>query len=222
MILKLFIITGLIVLVIAIYILVVFKNLSSISTGSRIPKQDKITTALLVMDIQEGITGKKSKDKRYQVLSDHLITKANEIIKKANDANIPVIYVRFETTNWIMNILGSGILAKGSPGIEIDKRIKIVSDYVITRNKMDAFTSAKLEPLLKDLNINCLDFIGLDAAYCIDRTAKAAINRGFSARVIEDAVISSNSKQLSKSLKSYPSAGIRLIRASEWQEMITK
>jgi nicotinamidase/pyrazinamidase len=219
MVCKLLISIGLVVFVTAVYLLVVFKNISSVSIGSRIPERDQISTALMVMDIQEGITGKKSKHKRYQAQSDHLIDKANKIIKKANEANIPVIYIRFETTNWIMNLLGRGILAKNSPGIEIDKRVEIVSDHIITRDKMDAFTSVELESLLKVLNINCLDFIGLDAAYCIDRTAKAAINRGFKARVIKDAVISSNFKQLSKTLKAYPSAGIHLISASEWQGM---
>jgi nicotinamidase-related amidase len=60
----------------------------------------------------------------------------------------------------------------------------------------------------------------VDAAYCIDRTAKAAINRGFTTRVIKDAVISSTPKQLSKALNAHPLAGIQLILASQWQSMI--
>jgi len=219
MVFKLFLGIALIVFVTAVYLLFVFKNLSAVSIGSRIPEQDKTRSALMVMDIQEGITGEKSKDKRFQNQSDLLISKANKIIKKANDADIPVIYVRFQATNWVMNLLGGGILANGSPGIEIDNRLEIVSDHMVTRDKFDAFASAKLEALLSDLNVNCLDFIGLDAAYCIDRTAKAAINRGFIARVIKDAVISSKPNQLSKALNAYPSAGILVISASQWQDM---
>ena len=220
MVFKLFLGIGLTAIVIAVYLLLVFKNLSAVSIGNRIPEQHQTRPALMVMDIQEGITGKMSKEKRYQNQSDGLITRANKIIKKANDANIPVIYVRFEMTNWIMNLLGSGILANGSPGIESDKRLEIVSDHTVTRDKFDAFANAKLDALLGDLKVNCLDFIGVDAAYCIDRTAKAAINRGFTARVIKDAVISSKPKQLSKALNGYPSAGIQLITSSEYQGMI--
>lgn len=221
MVFKLFFGIGLTAIFIAVYLLLVFRNLSAVSIGSRIPEQEQIRPALMVMDIQEGITGKMSKNKRYQNQSDWLITGANKIIKEAKDANIPVIYIRFEMTNWIMNLLGGGILAQGSLGIEIDKRLEIVSDHVITRDQFDAFANAKLDARLGDLNVNCLDCIGVDAACCIDRTAKAAINRGFTARVIKDAVISSTPKQLSKALNAYSLVGIGLISESEWQGMIT-
>jgi len=53
---KLFLGIGLIVFVTAVYLLFVFKNLSAVSIGSRIPEQDQTRPALMVMDIQEGIT----------------------------------------------------------------------------------------------------------------------------------------------------------------------
>jgi hypothetical protein len=48
-----------------------------------------------------------------------LIAKANEILKKANVANIPVIYVRFETTNWIMNMRGGNDSCDKQPHYKI-------------------------------------------------------------------------------------------------------
>ncbi len=94
------------------------KNIYSISLGTEIEANILDKPALLVMDIQEGTTGVLSDNDFYKTSSGTLISNINKLIDSASKYNIPVIYVRNEVSNYLINLINSK-LAQGSQGIVI-------------------------------------------------------------------------------------------------------
>ena len=123
--------------------------------GIPILQTDPIKEALLVIDIQEGITGKASTDDFFISHSEMLIKIVNHIIDSSSRYNIPIVYVKNEISNPLINILNNS-LAKGSPGAKLDSRLKIASDYIINKDKSDAFCNAILDSILIKNGINKL------------------------------------------------------------------
>lgn len=99
--------------------------------------------------------------------------------------------IKNELSNFLINLINSS-MAKGSPGTELDSRLKIVSNYVINKDKGDAFSDALLDSILIKKEINKLVFVGLDLAYCVNITIKTVNNRKYEICIISDAVLSTS------------------------------
>ena len=182
--------------IIAVFIIVLVINLiifehrgSTISEGTPIKKSKTEVPALLVVDVQEATTGAVSTSECYTRNSDALIQKINTIIGFCDQNNIHVLYIKSEISNWLINILNDSY-EKGSTGAELDKRLSIVSDNIISKDKNDAFCNPLLDTILIKNKVNRLYIVGLDAAHCINSTIEAALNRQYRISVIKDAVIS--------------------------------
>lgn len=109
------------------YFVYVFNDLTSTSKGFAIPEYTTTNTALLVIDIQEGYTGAYAKEDTHSKQSKELIKNTNRVIRVAYEAGIPVVYMQQQIKDWLINWLDGYSMAEGSPGVEIDKRVKIVS-----------------------------------------------------------------------------------------------
>ena len=133
--------------------------------------------------------------------------------------NIPIIYVKNEISNPLINILNN-TLAKGSPGAELDSRLKIASDYIINKNKADAFSNPILDSILIKNNINKLVFTGLDLAQCINSTILAAVNRKYKICLISDAVITNPDSLKNGILEKFKQSGFEIISSEEYIKRI--
>jgi len=200
------------------YILVE-RSQSEISQGKPIIQKDPIKQAVLVIDIQEGITGKASTDDFFISKSEMLIKIVNHILDSSARYNIPIIYVKNEISNPLINILNNS-LAKGSHGAELDSRLKIVSDYIINKDKGDAFSNPLLDSILIKNGINKLVFTGLDLAQCVNSTILAAVNRNYKICLISDALITNPDSLKNGILEKFQQSGYEIITSNEYFKSI--
>jgi len=184
--------------VIIINLIIVGKKESIISAGEPIADYGKNNCALLVIDIQEATTGDVSMYPYFSEHSENLIKCINQIIDSCYVLNYPVVYVRSEITNPLINLINSSY-AKGHPGAKFDKRLKIVSDYEVVKKGKDSFRNTDLDSILIPNKVNELYITGLDAAECVNATVEAAQNRRYKVNLIEEAVLS-KSKQMTDSM----------------------
>lgn len=207
---RLLIVIVLLLVIVGANIAFFIKNSKTISVGESIPVYNTTNCALLVIDIQEGTTGQVSRDKHYKDVSEELITYTNRIIKRAQEKGSPIIYVKSEVTNPIINLFDNS-LATGTIGANLDKRLKIVSDNIISKEKQDAFSNPALDEILTQKKINKIYVVGLDAAHCVYTTMKAAINREYRVTVIEEALVSESEKIKEEMLNLYAENNIQVI-----------
>jgi nicotinamidase-related amidase len=196
-------------------LIVLEKNDTIISQGTPIEKDSIEKSALLVIDIQVATTGKISNSDKFKNESEGLIQKINSIIDKSTQNNLPVIYIRSEITNWFVNLINDSY-AKGSEGANLDNRLKVVSNHIITKDKQDSFCNPKLDSILIANRINKLFIVGLDAAFCVNSTINAAKNRKYQISVISDAVISAADSVKTRMLKEFTNKQIELLTTEEF------
>jgi nicotinamidase-related amidase len=196
--------------------LIIFeKNGLKISQGSTIDKYTSEHSAILVIDIQEYTTGKLADNESYIKASDSLIKKLNRIIDSAVVRNIPVIYVRSEVSNALVNLLNNS-LAKDSKGVVLDKRLNVVSDYIITKQREDAFSNPRLDSILIKQKVSKLYVTGLDAAHCVKSTMLAAQNRGYKVIALKDAILAVSDSVKSEMLVEYKARKVDIINSAEF------
>jgi nicotinamidase/pyrazinamidase len=195
------------------------KNAYNISLGTVIKSDIIDKPALLVVDIQEGNTGDLSDIEFYKSSAGPLINKINQMIDSTRKYNIPVIYIRNEVSNPLINIINSK-LAEGSPGIALDRRLKKVPGYMILNHKLDAFGNTGLDNILINLGINKLYFTGLDPAYSIGSTLTAAMNRNYKVGLIKDAIVSESGALMKKKIAEFRDKGCEVISSDEYFKKI--
>jgi nicotinamidase/pyrazinamidase len=198
--------------------LFIFSRVSErISKGSLIPEYERERSALLVIDIQEYTTGTVSQNHSYQEQADKLISGINVLSARADSAGIPVVYITAVVTNPLVNILNSS-LATGSEGTQLDRRLQVVSPYVLTKKRNDSFTNPELDTLLRNLKVNHLYLTGLDASHCVNCTLRGALNRGYRVSVIEDGVIAANPDQKTVMMKQFRELGVKMSSSDRFPE----
>ncbi len=210
------IILGVTILVV-LFVIVVFVNFkiferdsSDISYGQPIAHYSERKAALLVVDIQEGTTGEVSRNLFYKKNADRLIDKINQVSNVFKDKNALVIYVRSEISNPLINLLDDSY-AKGSVGAGFDKRLKADLGLEVVKVGNDAFANTNLDSMLTGNKINELYMVGLDAAYCINITSRAAQNRTYDVYLIEEAILSESEAMKDSMLVDFRNRGIRIV-----------
>jgi nicotinamidase-related amidase len=212
-------ILALCIIILAVNYYIFDKNSEIISTGEPIVLYDTVKPALLVIDVQESITGKYSDNEYYKKKSEALINTLNRVADSSVKNKIPVIYVKNEITNFLLNILNDSY-AKGSPGGEFDARLKTVPDFIITKDKGDAFSNSSLDSILLKHNINKLIFTGVDLAYCVNSTIQAAANRKYTICLLSDAVLSKSDSLEKVMLDRFRESGYEVITSQEYYESL--
>jgi len=190
-----------------------------ISRGSPISQKGTVKQALLVIDIQEGTTGSSSDEDYYKSKSEDLISTINQIADSSTRYDIPVIYVKNEITNFLINILND-TYAPGSPGSKLDARLSVVSDIILNKDRGDAFSNPALDSLLIKNDISKLVITGLDLAHCINSTILAAKNRNYDISLLSDAVLAKSDSLKKVWLDEFSQSGIEVTSSSKYFETI--
>ncbi len=186
-----------ILIAIGVFILIVVLNFVFFNiTATKITEGVPIThsgpghTALLIVDIQEGTTGTVSALKGLKAQSDVLIRNVNRIINDAVESEWSVIYINTEVLNPLLNLINN-TMSRGSGGANLDKRLSVKSDLIVTKRRSDPFNRTDLDQILTGLNTDRVVVTGLDAAHCVNSTILAALNRGYQVVVVyPDGIIS--------------------------------
>jgi nicotinamidase/pyrazinamidase len=194
---------------------------SQISQGKPIVRKETTKRAVLVIDIQEGITGKSSTSDFFRMKSEELIGVVNRITDSSARNGIPVVYIKNEISNPLINILNSS-MAKGSPGAALDSRLKATSTYIVNKDKSDAFSNPLLDSILISNDINTLVFVGLDLAKCVNSTILAADNREYDICLISDALVTNPDSLKDVTLDKFKQRGFQIISSDEYCESLDK
>lgn len=212
--------TVVIVLVVVIfaYMGYVFKQAGVVSKGEAIVPGEIDRPALMVIDIQEGITGQLASffTKGFAEQAEPFIQTVNQAIGKAQALNMPVIYIRQENKDKIANLLTGGKMLKaGTASTEIDSRVTVVPGPVFMKLKGDSFSNPKLDVYLRENQINHLYMTGLSATQCVHKTIQAAIQRGYTVTAIADALIADTVEKKENALEQYKQEGVVVIKMEE-------
>jgi nicotinamidase/pyrazinamidase len=198
------------ILVVVLNLVFLVKNESIVSKGQPIQNYGKNNCALLVVDIQEVITGGLSIYPSLQEKSEILIQNINQAIDSFDVHNYPVVYIRSEINNPFINLINSSY-AKGSPGVQYDNRLKIVSNIEVVKTSKDSFRKTNLDDILTKNKVTELYIVGLDAAECVNATVEASQNRKYKVNIIKEAVISKSRSKTDSMMVCFKDKGVRII-----------
>lgn len=203
------------------YITLYFQRIGVVSEGQKIEQGLPEKSALLVIDIQEGATGKYASPIFHGLVkqSEPFIQKVNQAVEKAQSLKIPVIYIRQESTDKILNLLTRQLLAAGNPSAALDPRVHVVEGPAFVKHMMDTFTNPEFEAFLKKEGVNHLYITGLDATACVDRTIQGALKRGYAVTAISDAIISNTAGQKEKMCRKWQQKKVTVIGLDQWQKI---
>jgi len=171
-------------------------------------------TALLVVDIQEDYTGPQAK-KPYRD-GDKIVMVSNVLLTQAQTRGDVVVYIKNVIDNPIVSVFTGGINAPGSPGTEMDRRlIKVPGAMTFTKSLSDAFSTPELDAYLRENQVNQLLITGLDGAYCVNATARGALNRGYKVTLFRDGIATESSKSIDKLSQNWREAGAQVKNGTE-------
>ena len=199
------------VVIVVVNLIIVGKNESIISKGQPVKICCGHNYALLVIDIQEATTGDVSMYPFFKKNSDDLIKHINQIAESFKIQNIPVIYIRSEITNPLVNLINSSY-AKGHIGAKYDKRLHTVSDLEVVKKNKDSFRNTNLDSILTSNKVNELYIVGLDAAECINATIEAAQNRNYNIYLIEEAILSKSKEMTDSMIVNFKERGVKVFK----------
>lgn len=183
------------------------KRIGSVSAGEVVGARDG--SALLLIDLQSVFWDRGPYSEAAKDSSAAIILKE---VEAAQAQNHPVIAVRQEwsiaSTKAVARLTMRGQAIEGSAGTELAERFSSVPQHVIVKRVQDAFETGELDALLERLDVGKLRLVGLDLNYCVQKTALAAINRGYEVTVVKDGTLSTAPSQGAE--KRMTSAGVVL------------
>lgn len=142
--------------------------------------------ALIVMDMQEDYVGEQRNKQMYSYDTKSLIKSINSRIDFYEPAH--VIYFKTEKKNTFMNRIVVRYALAGTPGCELVKGLKVVSDNIFTKSKANAFIKTELFDFLQANNFKEIEIIGVDGGDSVPMTAQCAVESGFIATIYKKGV----------------------------------
>jgi nicotinamidase-related amidase len=146
-------------------------------------------TALLIIDVQLGMF--EESDPVYR--GDELLATINDLIARARDAGVPVIYVQHSG--------GDGhLLEPGSPGWPIHPAIAPArGELIVHKRHPDSFQETALQHELEIRRVRRLIVAGIQTEYCVDTTCRRAYSLGYDVTLAQDAHSTWDTKHLEAS-----------------------
>src|SRR5512145_620232 len=133
--------------------------------------EDRPNTALLVVDVQNGVVeGAHARDT--------VVANIGSLVEKAREERVPVVWVQHSDEQ----------LARGSPEWRIFPELTPDdSDPLVEKNYGDSFEDTTLETVLSGLGVGRLFVVGAQTDACIRSTLHGAFVRGYDATLVSDA-----------------------------------
>jgi len=128
-------------------------------------------TALLVIDVQNGVVGGAHK-------RDAVVANVGSLVEQARQQRVPVVWVQHSDEE----------LAKGSEDWRIVPELTPRdSEPLVEKSYGDSFEDTNLETVLSDLGVGRLIVVGAETDACIRSTIHGAFARGYDATLVSDA-----------------------------------
>jgi nicotinamidase-related amidase len=134
--------------------------------------ENRPSTALLVIDVQNGVVGGAH-------ARDSVVANVSSLVGKARREQVPVV--------WVQHNDGEN-LTKGSEGWQLVPELKRDdAEPLVDKSYADSFEDTTLETVLSGLGIGRLVVVGAQTDECIRSTLHGAITRGYDATLVGDA-----------------------------------
>jgi nicotinamidase-related amidase len=133
--------------------------------------QNRPQTALLVIDMQNGVIG-------HAYERDRVIANIRTLVAKARAEDVPVLWVQHSDED----------LPRGSQGWEyVPELERLDSEPLVHKSYADSFEATDLEEQLAARGIGRLVVTGAQTEECIRSTLHGALVRGYDATLVSDA-----------------------------------
>lgn len=179
----------------------------SVSSGTLIAKYQNPKTAVLVMDMQKEFAGTAQK----------ITGEVNKAVDHFSSKNDIVIYIKTEYSpgDHILNFIRKNSAVAGSDGVNFLPDLKIASQNVFAKDRMDAFANPALDAFLVKNEIGHIYIAGLDGCYCVDKTVQAALKRGYKVTLLSDASVSKKESEFAAVKEVLKAKGANIISTGE-------
>jgi nicotinamidase-related amidase len=128
-------------------------------------------TALLVVDVQNGVVGGAHE-------RDAVVANVGSLVEKARRERVPVVWVQHSDKQ----------LARGSDDWRIVPELAPGdAEPLVEKNYGDSFEATHLETVLSGLGVGRLVVVGAETDACIRSTLHGALVRGYDATLVSDA-----------------------------------
>jgi len=77
----------------------------------------------------------------------------------------------------------------------------VINGNDFTKRISDSFSNPQLDAFLIRNRVDELYLVGLDASYCVHKTALGALNRGYKVTVVDDAVLSRKAQRCPETIR---------------------
>ena len=162
---------------------------------------------MIVLDIQKLYTTNTISDSAAQ----KLIMSINSVIDKADTEK--VIYIKSVAT--ALSISFKGFKVDTLPNLELDERLKIVSNHIFKKDQGNAFTSEELIYFLSKHSAREFIVVGLLAEQCVLKTVLGGKEKGYEMFIVPEAIIGKTLDSKSKTIAKLLDKGIKLINCPE-------
>lgn len=133
--------------------------------------ENRPVTALLVIDMQNGVVGKA-----YE--RDRVIANIQALVDRARAEDVPVLWVQHSGDE----------LPRGSEGWQYVAELKRMdAEPLVHKTYGDSFEATELEELLAERGVGRLVVTGAQTEECIRSTLHGALVRGYDATLVADA-----------------------------------
>jgi nicotinamidase-related amidase len=133
--------------------------------------ENRPNTALLIVDVQEGVV-----DDAYE--RDAVIANINSLVARARAGKIPVIWVQHTSDSLVRDSDDWQLAAELDPGD---------GDPRIDKSYGDSFEATDLEDVLAGLAVGRIVVVGAQTDACVRSTLHGAFVRGYDALLVSDA-----------------------------------
>jgi len=133
--------------------------------------ENRPNTALLVVDVQNGVVGGAHE-------RDAIVANVGYLVDKARRQRVPVVWVQHSDEQ----------LARGSDDWRIVPELAPGdTEPLVEKHYGDSFEETTLEAVLSDLGVGRLLVVGAETDACIRSTLHGALVRGYDATLVSDA-----------------------------------
>ena len=132
---------------------------------------DRPNTALLVVDVQQGVV-----EGAHQ--RDAVVANVSILVDKARQEQVPVVWVQHSDDNTVRGSDGWQIVSELSPDD---------AEPLVEKHYGDSFEDTTLEKVLSGLGVGRLVVVGAQTDACIRSTLHGAFVRGYDTTLVSDA-----------------------------------
>lgn len=158
---------------------------------------NKTKTALVVIDLQKGITSQPTKP----YLAQNVIKNASKLVNVFRENDMPVFLVHvIITKETMLNVLSDeSFLSSSTPSPDWSEFVPEMSptskDIIISKRQWGAFYGTDLELQLRRHGMNTIVLCGISTDFGVESTARFAYEYGFQQIFAEDAMASRSEEQ---------------------------